>query len=342
MSVTAYEMLNTIRANADALYQDRVPEATKTNLHQVGQAITSDSNIMNSFIDALVNKIALSHVKNKLFKNPLARLKGVGRPYGNTIEEIYINPSIDAGYDTDGTKLLKTTKPDGKVCYFGLNRQSSYPITINENELQRAFTSEQEFNSLYNGIVTAMISGDNIDEFMLTKGVIAKAVDDGSVEIIESDLSAPKELAKAMSLTSKMFSFPSKNYNGYNKVNATSIAGGETPCITYCDMSNQTLLLRADAETEINYEYLANVFNLDLAQIKAMTILVDSFPSEKYDIYAVLCDNETIQIRDTQYKTTSQYIASSLQWNLFLHHWQFLFLSMFGNCVAFAKTKASE
>jgi uncharacterized protein YjdB len=98
-------------------------------------------------------------------------------------------------------------------------------------------------------------------------------------------------------------------------------------------------LLRADVETEINFEVLATMFNMQLAEIKAMTILVDSFPSELYDIYAVLCDVDAIQIRDTVFETDDFYNPSNMVYSLWLQHWQFLFCSTFGNMVAFAKAK---
>lgn len=336
MGLTAVDILETIRDNATDSYIERVPQATRDNLAQVGKAITSDSNIMNEFITSLVNKIAFSHVKSKMFKNPLAILKSAGIPKGNTIEEIYINPSTDTGYDNEQTKLLKTTKPDGKTAYYGLNRQSTYPVTINEAQLQRAFTSESEFMSLYNAIMVSMYSGDEIDEFMLMKGLVGKAIDEGAMLVLDADLTKPKEFAKAISNVSKNFSFPSTQYAGYNKVNESEIeANRDTACVTWCPTSEQCLLIRADAQTEIDYEVLATMFHMEVAKLEAMTILVDSFPSELYDVKAVLCDREAVQVRDMVYKMTSQYVGNTLEWNFWLHHWQFLFLSMFGNAVAF-------
>jgi len=182
-----------------------------------------------------------------------------------------------------------------------------------------------------------MLSGDQIDEFMLTKGVIGQAIDSGSVIVLSSDLTAPKILAKSISNMSKEFAFPNTVYAGYNRINANSILAGEKPCITFCDKSRQCLIVRADAQTEIDFEVLATMFHMEVAKLEAITILVDKIPSANYDIHAILLDIDAIQVRDMTFKTTSQYIGSSLMWNFWLHHWQYLFVSMFGNVVAFGK-----
>lgn len=340
MALTASLILNTILDESTDLYKTRVPEYTKNNLKQIGDQITADKNIMNEFINSIINKIALSNVKSKMYNNPLARLKqGGGVPYGSTIEEIFVNPAVDQGFSTDGTKLLKTTKPDGKTCYYGLNRQSTYALTVTRAQLQQAFVSEQAFMTFYNTILSSMYSGDQIDEFMLTKACIAKAIDEGAVQVIRNDITAPKDMQKSIANMSKQFGFPNTEFAGYNLVNVDDIAKGETPCITFCDPSRQALLIRADAQTEINYEVLATLYNLDIVELKAMTILVDNFPSDMFDIYAVLCDVDAIQIIDSVYETDDQKLGSALSWNYWLHHWQFLFVSMFGNMVAFGKAK---
>lgn len=349
MSLTAIEILDTIRDNSDLEYIARVPLATRDNLKQIGDYITSDKNIMNDFVTALINKIGISSIKSKMYNNPLAKLKsGIGRPMGSTIEEIFINPSIDVGYSTDGTKLLQTTKPDGKACYFGLNRQSTYPTTINKNQLVRAFNSEQSFMKFYDGVINALYSGDNIDEFALTKAMFAKNIDDENMKLIECDIAEPKELAKAMSNMADYFTFAGEEFNGYNLVNKTKITAGEKPCITFCEENNQVLLVRADVFNEINYEVLASMFHMEVASLKAMTIKIDSFPTTKsksdttkrFDTYAVLADIEAINVIDDVFETDNQYLGSSMQWNIWLHHWQWLYLSLFGNCVAFGQTVA--
>ena len=55
----AIEILNTIRDNASQAYQDRVPEATRSNLEEVGEAITDLNNavVYNEFVNTLANMI---------------------------------------------------------------------------------------------------------------------------------------------------------------------------------------------------------------------------------------------------------------------------------------------
>lgn len=335
---TALEIINTIRDNMDEEYIARVPEATRENLQQVGDAITSTKNIMNEFMGALINKVALSLIKSKMYTNPLAKLKeGVGKPMGSTIEEIFVNPSTDMGYQADGSYLLKSNKPDGKACYYGLNRQSTYPTSINKDQLVRAFNSEESFNRFYGGIIQSLYSGDQIDEFLLMKNMIGKNIDANTMKIVECDIAQPKEVAKAMANTSDYFTFPSTQYNGYNLAYAEEILAGEKPCITFCEPQNQVLLIRADASNEINFEVLASMFNMEIATLKTMTIKVDDIPSTTHDVYAILCDREAVVVIDSVFDMDSQYIGSNRTWNFWLHHYQWLYFSLFANAVAFGK-----
>ena len=343
MAVDSVLLLNTIRENGSEEYLKRIPEATLTNLSQVGEAISSTKNLMDEFMNVIVCKIADTIVKSKMFKNPLAILKGQNVPLGKTIEELFINPVIPESYDNDNNKLLKTSKPDGKVAYYGLGRKDRYPITINKAQLLGAFQSQQSFSSFINQIISAMYSGDNVDEFTLTKKLLGKNIDDGHVLVIDGDLASPKNLIKSISTTSSLFTFNSTAFNGYNLVNKAALASEPLKkCQTFCPLEEQALIIRADVQTEINYEVLANTFNLSTVELKAMTIVVDDIPSEKYDIYAMLVDRSSIQIRDQIYQVDEQYIGATMSWNYWLHHWEFLYLSLFGNAVAFGKAKATS
>ena len=340
---TVKEILDVIRDNASDLYIERVPEYTSENLLQIGDAITSEKNVMNEFIDSLVNKVMESNIKSRLYKNPLAKLKGKGIPMGSTIEEIFVNPAVDSGFSSDGNLLLKQVTPDTKVAYYSMNRKGEYQASFSKPALLLAFNSEENFMSFYNGIVTSVYSGDEIDEFILTKNVIGKTIDNGGIQIVNATVDEPRVLAKAIGKMSKAMLFPSKNLCGYNLVNKDSIESGkETECITFTPQDAQCIIMTADAQTEIDYEYLANVYNIEVATLKAMTILVDEIPSDNYNIHAVLCDVDCIQMRDNYYAVENFYNPSNSTDKIFLHHWETLYFSMFGNAVAFGTKKSVE
>ena len=86
-------ILNTIRANASANYQARIPEATRTNMEDIRYAMLDDDNVQvaNEFMNTLLNKLVKSVLHTKRFSNPLKPLKKGNKPNGDTIEEIYNN-----------------------------------------------------------------------------------------------------------------------------------------------------------------------------------------------------------------------------------------------------------
>lgn len=341
---TAIEILDTIRDNASTAYQNAVPSALNSNLEEIGKVITSDAILANEFIGALINKVGMQNIKTLDFESPFHRLYGENIPYGGNIEDIYINPACDQGFDHDGTKLLKTTTPDGKSAYYGLNRQSQFAQSITAPELARAFTSEAKFNQMYNTIISTLKSGDEYQEFLLGKKLLGMVIDNGLTQVLESDISTSanvKELRKAISNIAKSFTFVNSNYCGYNKVNADAITAGEKPCLISCKKKNQVLFLRADVETEFNFEVLANMFNIPEEEMREMTIVVDDIPSTKYDVYAVLADKASFRFNDAVYESNGEYIKSNLTFNYWLHHWQYINFSMFTNCVAFGKSKTA-
>ena len=79
-------VLNVIRNNASAVYQDRIPEATAENLHEVGDAILNFEAQSNEFVNALINRIGLIILNERMASNPLGVLKKVRLAVCETIE----------------------------------------------------------------------------------------------------------------------------------------------------------------------------------------------------------------------------------------------------------------
>lgn len=340
-------ILNTIRARNSQQYQERVPELTKTNLEQVGNAIMEYENTQNEFLDSLVNRIAFVEVSNRRFQNKLAVLKKGGKPYGTDIEEIYTNPvsAVNFNGSTGAEDMLKVTKPDTKTIFHRMNRQDKYPVSISSAQLQKAFTNEGEMGSFITSIIDAMYSGDEMDEFVLMRNIITDAVKNGKMKVMTVDYdggeTTAKDLVKLIKTLSGDFEFPDTAFNGYNIMNAEKIEAKEvTPCTTWTPKENQVFLVRTDVDAATDVEVLAKAFNMDKTDFLKRKITVNNFGDE--DTLCAIIDEKVIKVLDDLYQVRSFDNGSNLTTNYWLHHWQTISMSLFGNAVAIKKTPAAD
>lgn len=337
-------IVNTIRDQNSQMYQERVPVLTKANFSEVGYAITEFEAIQNEFSNALVNRIAYPEVSNRRYTNPLAVLKTGRKPFGDDIEEIYINPVSAVTYNGSDTEdMLKVTPPDVKTIFHKMNRRDKYPVSITTPMIQKAFTNLSELGMFIEGVITAMYSGDEIDEYLLMRNLVNDAIKNNKIKSFEigydGGSETSKDLIKLIKTFSLQFTFPSKEFNGYNLLNAEGIeAGTTTPCTTWTPKENQILLIRADVDASTDVEVLAKAFNMEKTDFIKRKMVVDTFGDS--DTLCFICDDAIFKIKDDLYQARSFDNGSNLTTNYWLHHWQTLSLSLFGNGVAI-KQKAT-
>lgn len=328
-------VLNTILTNASADYQARVPQATQTNITEVGSAVMGYKPTENEFLSLLVNKVAMTIVYNKTYRNPLAILKKGSVPLGKNIEEIHTNPVTGTVYDPSGSKLLERNIPDTKAIYHTVNRQGMYKATVSKAQLIQAFTSYQALEQLLNSIVNSIYSGDNLDEFLLMKELFATAITGGKLKKLNvdpiADTATAKDFVKAVKTIGQGMAFPSSNYNSYYDINKDTDA---KPVITWTPIENQVLILRNDISVNVDMELLAQAFNVSYAELKQRTLTVDSFGTNT-TVGAVLCDEAFVQVRDQLTQMENFHNGEGLYDNFIYHHWQSYSLSLFANAMAF-------
>lgn len=331
-------ILNTILDNASAEYQERVPTATRDNISAVGSAIMNFKATENEFLDALVNKVALTIVRSKTFKNPLAVLKKGNVPFGTNIEEIYTNPTIGGVYNPSGSEIFTPTKPDTKVIYHTRNRQGKHTSTIYKSQLMGAFKSVEALEKLLNDIVNSIYSGDSIEEFMLMKNLFGSCIEGGKMKTCDvarvKDEATAKAFIKSVKTIGQAMSFPSTMYNTYADINT-----GETPANTWTPLENQVLLLRNDVSVEVDVELLARAFNVSYTDLQQRTIIVDDFGTAS-NCGAILCDNAYVQVYDNLYQLEDVRNGDGLFTKYILHHWQTYSASIFSNAMAFMMPEA--
>lgn len=327
-------VLNTILANASTEYQARVPQATRDNISEVGSAVMGFAATENEFLSALVNKVAMTIVRNKTFKNPLSVLKKGGVPLGQHIEEIYTNPVTGVAYDPTGADLISRSMPDTKAIYHSMNRQGKYKATVSKSQLLQAFKSYRDLENLLNSIVNAIYSGDNMDEFILMKNLFSSAIKGGKLKTVRVDeitnTETARKFVKDVKKAGKAMTMPTTAFNAYADLNE-----GEKPVTTWTPTDDQILIIRNDISVDVDVEMFAQAFNVDYAKFNTRCLEVDSFGAGADNCYAILCDKAFVQVYDNLMQMENFHNGEGLYDNFILHHWQTYSLSLFANAVAF-------
>lgn len=329
-------ILNNIRANASTAYQERIPQATRDNISQIGNALQTYEVLYNEFASALVNKIGKTTIESKLFKNRLARFKSGAILTQQDVEEIFVDMAKGASkYDPNGSNPLGRRNDDNvKVVYHRMNRQDCYDFTIGDIDFVRVFRSEETLDTFISAKINSVYSRASHDEWILMKELLAtyKNVEgtasgyfDYEVpEITEANTAeASKTFVKTLRKANLDMSFASTQYN----------ASGVWQ---WNEAKDLILLVNKDVLAEVDVEVLAKAFNMGKTDIENQIIAMDDFGSLT-DTYALLVDKDFFKVFDTLSTMRTQPNAQGLFTNYFYHVHQTLSLSPFKNAVRFKK-----
>lgn len=340
---------NTVLAQAVYLsagndFQQRISDPSIHGLAQTMRDLFQPMNraYLNQFMDILINKVAFTIVRGKRWENPLAVFEKRRVDYGNTIEEVALKWIKAHSYRDDWgdrvddiTNLLKINRPDGSVAYHSVNREDTYPISINEMELQSAFNSENGLNELVARIMEIPANSDAYDTYRIMLQLIAMyELNWGFFKVnltaAPSDETTGKEfLTKVRAIAGKL-AFPSSLYN--------ALTVQDIP--TFASSDELVLLTTPDVAAVLDVETLASVFNLDKAELKYRTILVDEFPVN--GAVALLTTEDFFVVHDKVYMTTSFFNPQTLTTNYYLHHISVNSVSPFVPAVLFTTDEGTQ
>lgn len=339
----AVNMANAVRTLAGDDFANAVPVATRTNISSYATPILEISSLRNMFVNTLVQRIGFEFIHNKRYSNPLARFKKGSTPLGGIVEEIGTNPVESQGFSSDGyirtpdgqvlTPLNRRT-PDTKVLYHTINREDQYPISISRQQLQTAFVSWEKLDDFISSVMSAMYSGDTIDEFIYTKNLIdAGVTKDMLVTRTIANPTTSKENAenfvREMNIVSSKMCFPSTKYNKYIEQE-----GAEGKAYkTWSDKERQVIILSTEVLQTINISVLSQAFHMSQADFRNAVVEIDEFDNPA--ILGVVCDESLLQIYDNLFEVSEQQNAQGLFFTYFLTHFETLSLSMLSNAVVF-------
>ena len=342
--VTGVDVLNAIRASMPVVYQSRIPQATQDNIKEFGNSISKIPVIQNSFVSILVNKIGMTVIKNKMYKNKLKEFQRGDLNFGQTIEEIYVDLIKAKVYEEEPSAnnladVYAINKPNIKVMYHVVNSQLVYPITIKRQDLIQSFYSVSYFEDFIAKIFEAVYSSEELDEFIQTKALIHNYMtapeEDGvepvnrfynvHVDAIDDEVSA-KAFARVLRSYSNKLEFMNNIYN----------YAGVT---THTPKADQVLFVNTDVDAFLDVEVLAYAFNMNKADVESVVgrkVVLDDF-GDKSDTntQAILVDRDWFMIYNQLYEMREQPNELHLYWQHFLHVWKAYSVSKFANAVRF-------
>lgn len=356
LNASTIDILNTIRANASAQYQDQVPEvATNYDVRQVGDVFFGYPNLANEFLSALVNQIALVRIRSATFNNPYRMFKKGFLETGETVEEVFVQiaKARDFSPEKAASRELKRTIPDVRSAFHLINWKVQYPVTVQREDLRQAFTSISGVEDLISRIIDSVIRAAEYDDFLLVKYLLIKAVSNGKMKPIAFDAADSKNAATSFRGTSNMLTFMKNDYN----------AAGVT---TVTPREDQYIFMDAQYNAKFDVEVLAAAFHMERADFLGRLVLIDdftTFDNARFDeiraagnnieevttaelalmadVKAILVDQEWFQLYDTLNEMSEAYVGSGLYNNYFYNRWEIVSSSPFSNAVVFVDDGAT-
>ena len=358
-------------------YRDYVPiTATDADsIRDIGKIIMDAPNLRNAFASDLINRVVLVIVTSKMYENPWARLKKGKLDIGETVEEIFVNMAKAELYNPAGSAetVFKRSIPDIRAAFHVVNYQVFYPVTIENEDLSMAFTTQNGLYNLIEKIYETLYTADAYDEFNVMKYLIAEHILAGHIKTVQipplqqSEANVRTAVAKIKATSNKM-KFQTSEYN---------LAGVKT----HVKHENQTIIVSADFDATMDVQVLAASFNMEKAEFLSKRLLVDSFGNIDiprlaecapelcqnivYDtdghvvsaelknisdddlkmldeIPAVIIDDDYMQIYDRLITMEDIRNPKGLYTNAFLHCWKIFSISPFAPAVTFSLTEVTR
>lgn len=353
---SSVDILNAIRNNASVNYRNYVPVATDKaeSLRSIGTVIMDNPQLQNEFINALSNRIGKVVLTSKMFSNPWAIFKKGMLEFGETIEEIFVNIAKPYTYDVEAAEnnVFKREKADIKSAFHVMNYQKFYKVTIQQNDLRKAFLSWAGITDLIAKIVDSMYSAAEYDEYQTMKYMLAKNIINGRlkpVSIGEITAANMKSAVSKIKSVSNNMTFLSSDYN---------MSGVKTKC----DKMEQYVILDTAFDANVDVEVLASAFNMNKAEFIGHRLIVDGFGNidnerlaelfkgdETYEeiteeeldmlkgIPAIIATSDFFMIFDNLFDMTEQFNGEGIYWNYWYHTWKTFSISPFANAALFVE-----
>lgn len=275
------QLMNLARAN--------MPEATRAELPQYqkgqsfvpyGQKFEKNPRVFNDYLESAAIKYGKVFIKNALAKNPLNIFKRGLKPYGgkietwvfDTIEPKMYRPDLFEGEESPFAQHYGRVEAQTHIEYQDIEATN----TVVDTQDTMYFQDATQFNNFLYGKVAALVNGAVLDEYRITKLTLAKSLADGMITTDEAI--STKDLQKKIVYWSSMLQYFSRD-NNVKGINQATL------------VDDLVVIIPLKRAVDLDMDYLANVFNAEIAGVNVKTVQVDKFP----DVWKYTTDHTVTQ-----------------------------------------------
>lgn len=301
------QILNAIRDVAGAEYQARIPQATRTNIANVGNTILSYSPSANAFFTGLLNRIGKVVIERMDGMEDIYDVFENGKlEFGDTIQKIFVDiPSANAFDGTATTAMLNQSKGTIHVEYTKVDRKLFYKTTISVAQIKEAFTTVAKLDEFVRALIEAMSTALGYDKYVMLTNTLAthceyvvnaeacakaeggsetnnkfrKIVVPSSVAVynstskeIEWEATGAKVFLKILRVASRSLKFPHALSYGDPDLTNEDLDNSGTISVVRTPVKNQVCALEVSTMATIDVDALAVLFNIDKAEPKTRMI----------------------------------------------------------------------
>ena len=251
-----------------------IPDDTRS-LHAIGKSVMAYQARQNAFLNALVNRIAFTIVTSKRWQDPWAMFNQGTMELGETVEEIFVNVAKPHSYDpaVAEKEIFKRENPDVRAAFHTMNYQKFYKVSVSEDQLRAAFVSWSGLTELVNYIVESLYNGMALDEWLVKKYMVSRALLNGDFYVVaHGDIATmPSDAVKKYrQVTNDLLLYKAK----FNRAGVR----------TFTKIEDQIIIVPNDVEAELGVDVLANAFNLSQVDYIGNRLPIDKFEFDAEDV----------------------------------------------------------
>lgn len=330
MAVQNSTILERVWLEASNDFQQRIPNPSINGYAEAVSELFEPYNhdLFNQFANMLVGMMG-TYVESKLFENPLRELKKPARTYGNTERGVAVKYLQAHSPKVDDETLLKLEKPEFREWFYSVSPGRRYEFSWSIYDMRRVFNDPDGYgyDELLSATLTQTRSSDNYDEMTSMIQMFAEGdqrlggLFRRSISAAPTDKATGQELLAKIKADAGRLRFPSMLYNHI-----------DIPVFE----SSDTLILWVTPDTDANLDVyaLAELFNVDRAEVRFRKIVIPEFPIP--NVYAALTSEDFIYCRDVWYGIEPPfYNPANRTYKYYLFHDQMLGVNPVANCILY-------